>query len=815
MTQWHDVASRGDRGTRTVLAAAVLLGLAVLDDGTPGGTMGRLALAAARRDSAAKKPAGKKPDRDAKADEESEWEDDTPASKGGKSGQAPAKTSRWTDERSGAKPAGQAGPSAKMAPAQLWAEAVRLFEMGQYKDAASYFAVFAGSRPSGELLLSIQRRHGPGYFLRLHAQKPLREVAERLAKMVDQAVAGARDDPKRIAHVVELLRGNMHDRALAMARLQVIGVRALPALLVAVARRREAAFGTHVVRAIRYMGFQAVPGLVAVLDSRNARMVQFALMALTDLGDPSVAPWIRAVQQNPKALTPMRAAAEAALRRIIDSDPTRLPPATTMLLAVARRHYHRRYDPLEDRSTVRIWSWSDKKGLSWRELRGEAAADWLAFDACRRAYRLAPQDPTVRVMYVCVALAQAEPLGPNDPWHLSPGSAASLARVLPWQVLSECLTQAMADGKHHVALRLCEILGQVGREDMLTLPPPHRCALVQAVAWPDRRVQIQAALSVVGAWPRRRFPGSRHIVSVLCQGFQMQSKLRVLIVDASATRAATSRVRWQRLGWVAKVADSMATARQTLKQESPFDLITAAGDLRSPDLLETVRLLRGLERSHAVPIVAILSLDRRRALGRKLEQIGRVWLMPSGTSDEQFASRAVGLVRGLGLTPLTPAESDRLADATLHVLLDLAGDGACPFDVTVAQEALIDALSVPTRAVLAARVLGRIASAKAQRTLCSRIVAPTTDAKLRPALMRALADSLRRRPGQIPRKQRESLVQSMLGLKDPELRRLGLEIASLTDPDAKVQQDAFGRLRPAEPKAAAPAAPAPGAPAAP
>ena len=806
MKQWDGVRTGRPWRVGVALWVAVTLGLAVMDDAVPGGVPASHAWGARRRgtksdtDDRAKK---KRTVADVDSEDEDDWgeaDEEAPKKKPDRA-KAAAKASRWTATPDAKKPAEATDAMKTMSAAELWAEGVRLFEMGQYKDAATFFDVFAMSNPPNEVLLALQRKHGMGYLIRLHAKEAVRPAAAEIAKLLRKATEQATADPQAVAQVVELLGGNVADRALAMARLKIIGVRALPALLVAVARRRDTAFSTHVVRAIRYMGFDAVPPLVAVLDSRNAKMVGFALMVLDDLGHASAVPWIRALQQDPKRLAHARSRAETVLQRIMGKPPEHLPSAKAMLLAEARIHYHRRYDPLEDRSTVWIWSWSDKAGLSWRDLPGEAAADWLALDACRRAYKLAPQDLAVQVMYVCAALAQDEPLAPDDPWHRSAPSARSLAQTLNGRLLSACLKQAMQDGKHRVALRLCEILGQVASEEALRASAPDPTPLALALQFPDRRIQFQAALSIARIRPRRPFPGSRNVIPVLLGGLRRHDKLRTLIIDAAPPRAAELRSRWQKLGWDAQVATSSADARRTLDRSPPFDLICVRADLKRPGPIEVVQMLRGHERARPVYVLVIVTLDQRRALGAMLARVPRVGLWPSGTTPEQFATRARDLIGRLGLTPLDPKQAVQLAATVMDTLLDFARDGACPFEITLAQEAMIDALADPVQAPMGARVLGFINTSKAQGALCDKALNATTGPDLKPVLLSALANSLRWHASLLPPKQSRRLVQRMLALKDPNLRPLGLTIVSLSGPDPKVDRGAFDRLRPAERKA--------------
>jgi len=807
MIHSHNVSGVSGWRTGGALLLAVLWFGPDLFDERWSGPVAQGAEARKARQAAAKKAreAAAKKAEPAEADD---WEDDEEeAPKKAAKRKAAKKSSRWTGEAADEASAASAPPGKGRPPKELWEEAIQLFEMGKYKEAASYFEVFAASKPSNESLLELQRRHGPAFLLRLSAKEPVRPAAERLIKLVSRAVSQSKEDPQRVAQAVELLSGDVHDRALGMARLQLIGVRALPALMLAVARSRDPALSGSAARAIRYMGFDAVPALVVVLDSRNAKMVQFALLALTALGDPSAVPWIRALQQNRKRLGPVRARAEVALEQITRKPAERLPSAKDMLLAEARRHYHRLYDPLEDRSTVRVWSWSDKTGLSIRDMPGEVAADWLAWDACRRAYGLVPTDPAVLALYVCVGLAQEELLPPDDPWHVSAQSARSLARVLPWRRLSACLTQAMADGKGRVVRRLCEILGQVGREEMLRAWSPHRCPLMQALAWPDRRVQMQAALAVVHLRPRQRFPGSADVLAVLQQGLRLQQKLRVLLIDADPSRPAEYRRRWEKLGWGADVAPSGPQARRMLTEGAPFDLVCVQGDTKRPGVIEALQMLRGHERARPLPIIVVVSLEQRRALTAKFRQIPRLWLLPSGTTPEQFAERVGPLVKRLGLTAWSAKQCDALATTVLDLLLALARDRACPFDVVTVQPSLLDILNHAAHGPRAAQLLGLIPTRAAQVALYEKTLGTTTPAKLRAAAMAGLAESLRCHGVQMSAQQRKQLTDHLLKLTDPVLRPQGLEIVSLVGPDAEVEQTAFKRFRPVASKPAGAASP--------
>src|SRR5262245_526532 len=164
-------------------------------------------------------------------------------------------------------------------PLDFWVAVQFELDLGKPDIAARYLRGLVAKKPGEKDLYAILDRDGLAAVLRLRnvptwssdkkEEDETRKAAEELIRLATQAQKKRLADAARVRRLIADLRATPEEQAHAQRELDTIGAPAVPYLVEAHLRAKDASEGLAVQKALRAMGPATIPPLLATLDSRS------------------------------------------------------------------------------------------------------------------------------------------------------------------------------------------------------------------------------------------------------------------------------------------------------------------------------------------------------------------------------------------------------------------------------------------------------------------------------------------------------------------------------------------------------------------
>jgi hypothetical protein len=527
------------------------------------------------------------------------------------------------------------------------------FEMdvGEYSLAARYLSRLLLRKPSEADLVEIAQKAGMPAILSMervpkwYDDPKLDEQARKDVKtfigLVSAAVRKHLGDPSRIKELLKALGETEAERKYAVDELRKSGPLAVPFFLQALREAKDPAERVPLLQGLRQMKPDVVPALLAALDTRDVFVKVDILDTLRRSFSPQrdqIVPYLWFLSASPDEAEAVRSRARKMLADFLDLDLTKLPPAKGKLALEAERYYlHKvRYDTPE---AVPVWRWAGSTLVQgWPgalTVPARQADDYYALKFARQALSLDPAYRPAQVIALSSAVDAAtnrggltKPLAQTDPtvYDLLARSSADL--------LIDVLQRALSEQRTGVALAAVRALGE--RAEVRAKKPTEKAdpALVQALYYPDSRVQLAAAEALI------RIPGppppraSARVVDILRRALAPSSaalegrKVIVAINDADWRRQARRAV--EEAGAVAIPVATGREVLQRIREGADIDLIITESNIPFPTLPYLLAQLAADRDAAKIPVLLAAVPEPRetravltayRGIGRRLDSI--------------------------------------------------------------------------------------------------------------------------------------------------------------------------------------------------
>lgn len=597
-------------------------------------------------------------------------------------------------------------------------------------------------------LVALHREYGTPPFLRIAGQADLAPEGKQLADAVLAAASKQAQDPARLAQWIAGLSDpslQVRSRALAeLRRSESAAVLALIAVLADEARSAEHAAMRNALSALRA---NALPPLVAVLESDNAALKLQVVEVLGRLGtaDPSL--YLLAPALAPASPPELQAAAKRALTKLLGYLPN-VQTASNMLYTRARTEYDRAVLIRGNAEPLTVWRWDAGTSLP-------AAQSYPPFmvsllEATRLAkdlYELQPDSPIVRRLFLASLLElSVHQAGLDQPLPTGPGTAHDLAVEAGPEVLQQILAQSTKTGHLAAATAAVQILGEIGTSELLHNRGAQPALLVEATMHADRRLRFAAVASILSLKPERPFPGSSQVLSALVYFAGGAGQRRALVLDTHLQEAARLASLLSQMGF--DQADVTTQGRDFLERAATwpdYELALVDFNLPRTNIDELLQMLRHDHRSRGIPVLLVAStaddLRAARYLAEHLPLVG-VMVRPP---DQPGLEVQVNNFLTKASADLLPKEL-RLAHArqSLEWLGQMAQQEPPMFNVQRAAKAAEAALAVPDLAPIAARLLADLGTAGSQPALVDIASRANLPLELRQAAAQAFRHSVHR-----------------------------------------------------------------------
>ena len=497
-------------------------------------------------------------------------------------------------------------------PSEGIAVAKSLAALGKPKLAKDLLRRVLAAKLDQKQWAALGERLGSTVFFQLGARADLQPEGRQVADAVLSALEAQVRDSQRVAGLIKQLQDpSASVRVAALLGLQQARDAAVGPLLAVLADASRTAEHRNVRAALARMGPDAVRPLIAVLDTPEPGLRVEAIRALAGMDAREAAVFLlapycarRAPYASPQSSAEVRTAAEAALKRLSGRTPERSEAVYT-LTTQARLYFDGRQPiPEVQLGQVQVWSWdAAKRQLTGKILATEDAGRALAARLAREAYSVAPEDPSVRLLYLATMLEQASyENGLDKPLKTDPKTPAGQAAALGPQAVEAVLEFGLAHGHVAAATAAARILGHIGLAEQLQSRAGQPGPLVRAVHHPDARLRFAAVEAILALRPTEPFPGCSFVPAALGFFASSSGSRRIMVADASLIEARRLSAFLAALGYHLDTATNGREALRVAMESADFELVLVDTGLDQPPVDFFVQQLRRDFRTGSIPV---------------------------------------------------------------------------------------------------------------------------------------------------------------------------------------------------------------------
>ncbi len=390
-----------------------------------------------------------------------------------------------------------------------------------------------------------------------------------------------------------------------------------------------------------------------------------------------------------------------------------------------------------------VWEYGGPEvGLVPVPVPAEIHADVLAMRSAHRSLELNPNLDAALSRYLMANLRRENhlPQGTRDPsYGRDMRDPSFYARLAGPQRLHDVLARALADDDPALALDAINALSATAGTAALVNLDAATQPLLQALAYPNRRVRFHAAEALANARPQSEFPEAHRVVLVLAEAVRQQGAKYALVLADDQETLNKRLADVSDLGYEVFGGLSIADVQAELMQRPGVDLIVV--DQSADHAAQTFAQTKTTYKLRGTPVVAIAAPAEQYQLTAQVGENPRFSMTDASGDDSSTLKQAVqNAAEAYAGQQISDAEATQFALSALAKLHEIALNSKI-YHAEDAQGALIAALddSRPEVAKAAAEVVTVLNNAEAQQALAKRAL--DNDNKLQVFLLQRLADS--------------------------------------------------------------------------
>ncbi len=469
-----------------------------------------------------------------------------------------------------------------------------LLNLGQPALAKQLLERLTGADLDTAALADLGRRLGATTFLRWAHVPELAPQAEAFARRVWEAGQTTARDPARLATSIDEL-GDPQRAPLATAALVGAGPAGAVALIEVLADPRQSPRHEFVADTLLAMPGEAVPPLIAALETDDAQGFARFASVLARLGDQRAA--IDLLRFTLADDATRRAAAERALQALQGYVPG-AARALAMLAAQGRAALAEGERLAATESVVARWTWNARQlRPEPRDLPAPSAQAQAALAPLQVARQHLPDDTELAYDYYRALVTTSGP-------HPSEAVQRALARESDtW--CEELLDRALADHRRELAVEVLAHLAERGDAGWLAHRAPRLAGVTQALAHADAEIRW-AALGTIARWkPQTTFPGTSLVTQATSWFVQATGLPRAVVADPRAHEAQRLAGLLTSVGYQAEIATDGRSLFQLAADMPDCEMILLSPALNCPTAAETLAMLRHDARTALVPVALV------------------------------------------------------------------------------------------------------------------------------------------------------------------------------------------------------------------
>lgn len=632
-----------------------------------------------------------------------------------------------------------------------------LGQLGEADVAVPLVTKLAALKPNDTDLATAVETLGSAVFFRLRQLPGVPPAMAQIANKALQVTSKAARDPAKLQAATELLlkAETNRDQAAALVPLLSAGEEGVAWAIHGLLTPNLPLTGRSRLEYIVRQAQQAAvdPLIAAVANVRGEAALPLQTL-LVELGGDAAGVWLLAPAFAEPQNKPLQDLVTGLYREL---PPKNLAARTLRALAKSYLDGDRRFTLTAD-NRVKIWDWDSAARLPVALLVAPPVAQ------ARRAVLLAnqlliidPDSTASRDIWLQCQLrlrAWETGLDKDAAWP-----AAELTRVTSWgsahveQVLVTALSQQDAVS----AAAAAQLLRQLGPGSSLTGAKPH--PVVDALRFPDRRVQYAAAQTLLAWEPRAPFNGAGHFTQVLKHLAGSQGQRQAIVGFPNREIATRLAGYFSSVGIEGLAAWTGQTTIRLAQQSPDAELILLSSRINFEPLSITIQELRRDPRTSSLPIVILTeNAGEEPRLGAQFEHdpLITVFTRPFEPSSLKFilaqAFRRAN-ARGAGSGVLSPVERRQQGLFALTAMSKLLAMNPSLYDFSQQVPQLIVALEDPGLCEAAGAVLALVGNHPAQTALVEMANRPEVALAQRTVATTMLAEAIRLHGVQLTRPQ--------------------------------------------------------------
>lgn len=624
----------------------------------------------------------------------------------------------------------------------------------------------------------------------------LEPVATELNKLFEDGMRARSRNPEQIQQSIQQLTGNLRARLMARERLLAAGEYAMPQLLAALMDRTDPARRAEVQRVLVESGRNAVIPLSTALLGMPPAQQEVVADVLGLIPYRASVPFLADVLGSTQS-DQVREACRRALERLGGAD----GDTPALYLSLAEAYYGNQSDvtSFPGETHQLLWSYDPAGGLMMAAIRSEVYHEAMAMRLAERAMQIQSGSggPTPEALALWVASNYSRqidtPEGYVNPAYpmqgrLMPGQTARRPAeyfgVAAGADVAQRVLERGLDTRHTRLVRLA--LAAVERTaGSSSLASGAASPMGSALTYPDRRVQLDAALAIAAARPAASFPSSDRVVPTLASSLQGLTNRTAVVLVSDAEVYQSMRSLLEGAGYIVLPRGSNLAEVPAMAEAASIDLVVVVQNNaeRVPAALEEIR---GNARSAATPVMVISSPESSAALRRRYESDITVAVRPTGLTNAQVTTAISDLVERASGGPIEEGEAAGYRDRALSALRDLAVSGSSVLNVGDASAQLIAAMAdaSETNRFRIAEILSMVNQARAQRAVMDSAI--NASGSERVELLGLVAASSRRFGNQLEPRQIARVVEFASSGDDAEATAAAALMGALALPNAEL-----------------------------